>query len=169
MLLSVAQSCPTLCDPMVCNMSGFPVLHYLLEFAQTHVHWVSDTIQPFHLLSPTSPPALNPFQHQCLFQWVSSLNQMAKVFSASASVLPMKFQGWLPLLLTNLQPLQSKGLSRVFSYTTVPKHQFFGTQPSSWSYSYKHTWLLGKPWLWLYGLCRQTECLCFLIFYLGLS
>ena len=53
---------------------GFPVLHYLLEFAQTHVHWVSDDIQPSHPLLPTSPPALNLSQHQGLFQWVSSFS-----------------------------------------------------------------------------------------------
>ena len=65
---SVAQSCPTLCNPMDCSMPGFPVLHCLLEFAQTHVHWVSDAIQPLHPLSPPSPPALKLSQHQGLFQ-----------------------------------------------------------------------------------------------------
>ena len=60
---SVAQSCPTLCDPMDCSMPGFPVHHQLWELAQTHVHWVSDAIQPSHLLSSPSPPALNLSQH----------------------------------------------------------------------------------------------------------
>ena len=64
----VAQWCPALCDPMECHMPRFPVLHYLLEFVQTHVHWVGDAIQPSHLLSPPSPPALNLSQHQGLFQ-----------------------------------------------------------------------------------------------------
>ena len=76
---SVPKSSLTLCDPMHCNTSGFLVLHYLPEFAQTHVHWVSDTIQPSHPLSPTSSPALNLSQHQGLFQWVSSSHQVAKV------------------------------------------------------------------------------------------
>ena len=71
--------------------------------------------------------------------------------SASASVLPMNIQGWFPLGLTDLVSLLSKELSRVFSNTTVWKHQFFGTQPSLWSNSHIHTWLLGKPELWLYG------------------
>ena len=64
---SIIKSCPTLCDPM-----DFPILHYLLEFAQTHVHWVDDAIQSSHHLSPPSPPALNLSQHQGLFQWVRS-------------------------------------------------------------------------------------------------
>ena len=78
-LLFQMLSCPTLCKPMDCNTPGFPVLHYLLEFAQTHVYWVSDATQPSHLLSPTSPPAINLSQHQGLFQWVGSLHQVAKV------------------------------------------------------------------------------------------
>ena len=65
----VAQSCPTLCDPMDCSTPGFPVLLYLPEFAQTHVHWVGDAIQPSHSLLPPSPPALNLSQYQGLFQW----------------------------------------------------------------------------------------------------
>ena len=67
---SVAQSCPTLCDPMNCNTPGLLVHHQLPEFTQTHVHWVSDAIQPSHPLSSTSPPAPNPSQHQSLFKWV---------------------------------------------------------------------------------------------------
>ena len=65
---SVAQSCPTLCDPMNCSMPSFSVHHLLLEFTQTHVHRVGDAIQPSHLLSSPFPPALNPSQHQSLFQ-----------------------------------------------------------------------------------------------------
>ena len=65
---SVAQSCLTLCNPMDCCLPGFPVLHYLPEFAQTHVHWVVDAVQPFHPLSPPSPFAINLIQHQGLFQ-----------------------------------------------------------------------------------------------------
>ena len=76
---SVAQSCPTLCDPMNLSMPGLPDHHQLPEFTQTHVHWVSDAIQPSHpLLSPSSP-APNPSQHQSLFQWVNSSHEVAKV------------------------------------------------------------------------------------------
>ena len=70
---SVAQSCLTLSDPMNCSMPGLPVHH------QTHVHWVSDAIQPSHPLSSPSPPAPNPYQHQSLFQWVNSSHEVAKV------------------------------------------------------------------------------------------
>ena len=84
------------------------------------------------LCCPLSPFALNLSQHKVLFQWVGSLHHMAKVFeaSASASVLPMNIQAWFPSGLTGLISLQSKGLSRVFSNTTVQKDQFFGAQPS---------------------------------------
>ena len=73
------QSCPTLCDPMNRSTPGLPVHHQLLEFTQTHVHRVSDAIQPSHPLSSPSPPALNPSQHQGLFQWVNSWHEVAKV------------------------------------------------------------------------------------------
>ena len=76
---SVAQLCPTLCDPMDCSTPGFPVLHHLLELTQTHVHRVGDAIQPFHPLSSPSASAFNLSQQQGLSQWVSSLHQVAKV------------------------------------------------------------------------------------------
>ena len=76
---SVAQSCPTLCDPMNCSMPGFPVHHHLPEFTQTHVHRVGDAIQLSHPLSSPSPPAPNPSQHQGLFQWVNSSHEVSKV------------------------------------------------------------------------------------------
>ena len=76
---SVAQLCPILWDPMDCSMPGFPVHHQLPELTQIHVHWVSDAIQPSHPLSSPSPPVFNLSQHQGLFQWVSSLHQVAKV------------------------------------------------------------------------------------------
>ena len=76
---SVAQSCPTLCDPMNRSTPGLPVHHQLLEFTQTHVHWISDAIQPSHPLLSPSPPAPNPSQHQSLFQWVNSSHEVAKV------------------------------------------------------------------------------------------
>ena len=76
---SVAQSCPTLCNPMNRSMPGLPVHHQLPEFTQTHVHWVGDAIKPSHPLLSPSPPAPNPSQHQGLFQWLSSSHQVAKI------------------------------------------------------------------------------------------
>ena len=76
---SVAQSCLTLCNPVNCSTPSLPVHHQLLEFTQTHIHRVGDAIQPSHPLSSPSPPAPNPSQHQGLFQWVTSLHEVAKV------------------------------------------------------------------------------------------
>ena len=78
---SVAQLCPTLCDPMNHSTPGLPEAshHQLPEFTQTHVHWVSDAIQPSHPLSFPSPPAPNPSHHQSLFQWVNSSHEVARV------------------------------------------------------------------------------------------
>ena len=76
---SVTQSCLILCDPMNRSTPGLPVHHQLPEFTQTHVHAVSDAIQPSHPLSSPSPPAPNPSQHQSLFQWVNSSHEVAKV------------------------------------------------------------------------------------------
>ena len=128
----VAQLCLTLCSPMNCSISGFSVLHYLLEFAQTHVHGVSDTIQPSQ--SSVAPftscsqsfPASGSFPVSQLF---ISGHQSIEA-SSSASVLPMNIQGWFPLGLTGLISLLYKGLSRVFFSTTIWKHQFFSAQPS---------------------------------------
>ena len=128
---SVAESCPTLCDPMNCSMPGLPVHHQLPESTQTHVHEVGDAIQPSHPLSSPSP-AFNLSQHQGLFQWVSSLHQVAKVLE-----LQLQHQSFQWIFRTDFLydglfwiSLQSKGLSRVFSNTTVQKHQFFGAQLS---------------------------------------
>ena len=141
---SVAQSCPTLCDPMNLSMPGLPVHHQLLEFTQTHVHRVGDAIQPSHPLLSPFPPAPNPFQHQSLFQLFAWGGQTTGV-SALASFFPKNTQDWSPLGWTGWISLQSMGLSRVFSNTTVQKHQFFGAQLSSQSNSHIHTWPLEKP------------------------
>ena len=85
---SVTQLCPTLCDSMDCSTPGFPVHHQLPELAQTHVRWVGDAIQPSHPLSSPSPPAFSLSQHQGLFQWVSSLHEVAKYWSFSISISP---------------------------------------------------------------------------------
>ena len=141
----VYQSCLTLCDLMDCNIPGLPIHHRLPEFTQTHIHWVSDAIQLSHPLLSPFPPAFNLSQVQGLFQWVSSLfasGGQTIGISASASALPMNIQAWFPLGLTGWISLQSKGLSRVLSNTTVQKHQFFGAQLSSPSNSHIHTWPL---------------------------
>jgi len=143
---SVTQSCPTLCDPMNCSTPGLFVHHQLPEFTQTHVHHVGDAIQPSDLLSSPSPPDPNPSQHRSLFQWVNSAwGGQSTGVSASASFLPKKSQGWSPSEWTGWISLQSKGLSRVFSNTTVQKHQVFSAQPSSQSNSHIHTWPQEKP------------------------
>ena len=113
----VAQLCLTLCDPMDCSTPGFLVLHHLLEFAQAHVHWVSDAIQSSHPLLPASPPAFNLSQHQGLF-YESALCIRCQITGASASalVLPTNIQGWFPLGLTSLQPL---ALSLLFGAVNV--------------------------------------------------
>ena len=140
---SVSQSCPTLCDPMNCSMPGLPVHHQLPEFTQTHVHWISDAIQPSHPLSSPSPPAPNPSQHPSLFQWVNSSKEVAKVLELQLQNQSYQsIQGWFPLRLTGLIFLLSKGLSRVFCSTTVWNLQFFSAQPSLWSNSHINTWLL---------------------------
>ena len=146
-LYQVAKLCPALCNPMNCSTPGFPVLHYLPEVVQTHGHWVHDAIQPYHPLSPPSPPALNLSRHKGIFQWVESLHQVAKVLelNVSASVLSMIIWGWFPLGFTGLISLLSRELSRVFSSTKVQKHQFFSSHTSLWSSSHIHTWLLEKP------------------------
>ena len=123
---SVAQLCLTLCDPMDHSMPGLPVHHQLPEFIQTHVHWISDAIQPSHPLSSPSPPAFNLSQYSGSFpvsQFFTSDGQSIEV-SLSASVLPMNIQHWFPLGWTGWIFLLSVGLSRVFSNTTVQKHQF---------------------------------------------
>ena len=125
---SAAQSCPILCDPMDCGIPGFPIYHKHPEFTQTHVHWVSDAIQPSHPLLSPSPPAFNlsstrGFQ---MSQFFTSGGQSSE-FSASTSVLPRNTQDW-SLGWTGWISLQSKALSRVFSNNTVQKHQLFSTQ-----------------------------------------
>ena len=85
---SVAQSCPTLCNPMDCSTQGFPVRHQVLRPSQAHIHRVGDAIQPSHPLSSPSPPAFNLSQHQGLFQWVSSSHQVAKVLEFCFSISP---------------------------------------------------------------------------------
>ena len=125
----ISQSCLTLCNPMDCSTPGFPVPHQLLELAQTHVHWVVDAIQP-SVLSSVIPfssclqsfPASGSF---AMSRLLASGDQSIGA-SASASVLPMSIQGWFSLRLTDLISLLSKELSKIFTSTTVGKHQYQG-------------------------------------------
>ena len=108
---SVTKSCPTLWNPMDCSTPGFPVLHHLPAFSQTHVHWVCDAIQPSLPLSPPSSPALNLSQHLSPFQWLIISGGQSIGASALASFLPVHIQGWFPLGLISLNSLLSRGLS----------------------------------------------------------
>ena len=126
---SVTQSSLTLCDLMNYSTPGLPVHHQLPEFTQTHVHRVGDAIQPSPPLSSPSPPAPNPSQHQGLPNESTLRMRWPKYWSFSFSISPSKeIPGWSPLEWTCWISLQSKGLSRVFSNTTVQKHQFLATQ-----------------------------------------
>ena len=141
-----AKLCLILCNLMDCSIPGFGVLHYLPEFVQTHVHWVGDAIQASHLLSPllllpSIFPSIGSFPMSQLF--TSGGQSIAA--SASAPDLPMNIQGWFTLGLTGLISLLSKGLSRVFSSTSIWKHQFFGTQSPLWSNCHIYIWFLEKP------------------------
>ena len=143
---SVAQSCPIFCDPMNCSRPGLSVHHQLPDITQTHVHRISDAIQPSHLLSFPSPPAPNPSLHQSfpvsqLFAWGGYRTGV----SALTSFFPTESQGSSPSEWTGWISSKSKGLSRVFSNTTVQKHQFFGAQPFSQSNSHIHTRPQEKP------------------------
>ena len=126
---------------MNCSMQVFLVLHNLLECAQSHIHSVSDVIQPSCLLLLPFPPTSSLSQHQGIFpmsQFFTSCGQSIGV-SATSSVLPMNCQDRFPLRLTGWISLQSKVLSGVFSNTTVQKHQFSIAQLSLWSNSHIHT------------------------------
>ena len=141
----------TLCYPMDCSTWGFPVHHQLLELAQTQVLQASDAIQHLTLchpllLVPSIFPASGSFP---MSQFFASGGQSIGA-SASALALLMYIQDWYLFWLTGLI-MQSEGLSRIFSNTTVKKHSFFVAQLSLWSNSHIHTWLLEKPYTWLNG------------------
>ena len=150
---SVAKLCPILCDRMDCSPPAFPVLHFLLEFAQTHVHWVSDAISSSAAASSSCPQS-------CPTSWSFPLSRLfasgGQSIGASASVLPMNIHGWFPLGLTSLISLLSKGLSRVFSSTTFWKHQFFSTQPAFIMVQLSHPYMT-TVWMWkTIALTRRT-------------
>ena len=143
---SVAQSCQILCDPMNRSTPGLPVHHQLPEFTQTHVHPVSDAIQPSHPLSSPSPPALIPPSIRVFSNESTIRMRWPKYWSFNFSIIPSKeHPGLISYRMDWLDLLAVQGLSRVFSNTTVQKNQFFVTQLSLQSNSHIHTWLLEKP------------------------
>ena len=121
---SVAQSCPTLCDPMNCSTPGFLVHHPLPEFTQTRVHWVSDGLQPSH---PLSSPLLLPSVFPRVFSYQSFVCiRWPKFWSFSFSINPSnEYSGFISFRTDWFISLLSKGLSRVFSSITIWKHQFY--------------------------------------------
>ena len=144
---SVAQSCPTLCDPINCSTPGLPVHHHLPEFTQTHVHRVNDAIQLSHPLSSPSPPALNLSQHQGLFQWVSCSHQVAKVLEFQ---LQNQSYQWTPRTDLLWDGLVGSPCSPRDSQESSPIPQFKSINSSVLSFLYSsnshiHTWPLKKP------------------------
>ena len=131
---SVIQSCPTLCDPMDCSMPGLPIHHQLPEPTQTHVHRVSDAIQPSHPLSSPSPPAFNLSEHLGLFQLVSSLHQVA-------TVLEFKPQSFQQIFRTDLllDGLVGSPCSPRDSQETSPTPQFKSINSLALSFLYSPT------------------------------
>ena len=144
----VTQSCLTLCNHMDGGTPGLLAHHQLLEHAHTYVHRVSDAIHPSHSLSSPSPPAFNISQDQGLFSSESSLHiTWPKYWSFNFSISPFnEYSGLISLRIDWFDLLEFKALSRVFSSTTVEKHQLFSNQPSLWSNSHIHTWLLEKSY-----------------------
>ena len=140
---SVSQSCLTLCNPIDCRMSGFPIYHQHLELAESHAHWVSDAIQSSSVVPFFS--CLQSFPASESFQMSQFFTTGGQSIGAWASVLPTNIQQWFPLGWTGWISLQSKGVSGVFSNTTVQKDQFFSAQLSLQPNSHIHTWLLEKP------------------------
>ena len=142
---SVTKLCLAPYNPMDCNVPGFPVLYCLpvcsdsCPLSQWCYPTTSSSVALFSAC-PQSFPASESFP----FSWLFASSGQSTGASASTSVLPMNIQGWLLLGLIGLISLLSTGLSRVFSSTTIQKHQFFGVQPSSWSNSHICTWLLEK-------------------------
>ena len=132
------KSRPAPCNPMDCSTPGFPILHYLPEFAKTHVHGVIDAIQPSHLLSIPSPPAFNLSQHRGFSNESALSIRWPNIgVSASVSVLPMNIQGWSPC-----SPRDSQESSPAPQFESLSSQN--QRSPSSWSNSYTCTWLPAK-------------------------
>ena len=138
---SVAKSCPTLCDPMNCSTPGLPILHYLPEFAQNYVHWVGEAIQPSH---PLSSPSIFFSSLFCSIRVFSSelalMIRWPKYWSFSFSINPSnQYSGLISFKIDRFDLLAVQGILKIFSNTTVQKHQFLGAQLSLWSSSHIHT------------------------------
>ena len=154
----------TLCDPMDCSTPGLPVHHQLPEFTQTHVHWVGDAIQPSYPLSSPFPSLLQSFPASGSFQmsWLFTLGGWSIGVSASTSVLPMNIQDWFSLRSTGWISLLSKGLSSVFSNTTVQSINYFAlsflhSTTIEWLPFLTPSFLIGKvPKEICYKLCILT-------------
>ena len=137
---SVCKWCLALCNPMNCTTLGFPVLHCLLELAQTHVHRIADAIQPSNPLSSPSP-ALHLSQHRGLFQGICSLHQVAKVLEFQLCISPSsEYSRLIAFGMDWSDLLAVQGTLKSLLQHIVQKHLFFGTQPSSQSNSHIHTW-----------------------------
>ena len=143
----------TLCDPMDCSPLVFPVLIHpqsLLKLMSIESMMPSNHL--ISVLSFSSCPDSFPASGSFPVNWFFASGGQSFGASASVEILPMNIQGWFPLELIGLISLQSNGLSRVFSRTTIRKPSAFSSQPSLWSSSHIHTWLLAKPKFWLYRL-----------------
>ena len=144
---SVAQSCPTLCNPMDCSMPGFPIHHHLLQLAQTHVQWVSDGIPPISYSCVPFSSCLQSFPASGSFLMSQLFTSGGQSIGASglAPVLPVDTPDWLPLGLTGLISLLSKGLLRVFPNCSS-KASVLWWCSSFFMVQLSHcTWLLEKP------------------------
>ena len=132
------------------SMPVFPVPHYIPEFAQMQIHWIDDGIKASGPLPSPSPLVLKFSQKQGLSNELGPSIRWSNIgASALASVLPVNNQSSFPLGLTGLNSLHSKGLTRIFSSTTIQKHQFFDTQPSVWFSFPICTWSL--------DICQQID------------
>ena len=151
------------------STSGFLILNYFLEFAQTHFHCVNGVSQLAHPLLLLCLPAFNLSQHQGLFQWVSSHINWPKYWSFSFSIsLSNEYSMLISFVIDWFDLLAVQGgLTRVFFSTTIQKHEFFSAQPSLWSSSSIHDYW--KKHGFEYGPLLAKWCLCFLTTFLGLS
>ena len=166
---SVTQSCMILCDPIDCNTTGFPVHHWLPTLVQTHVHWIGDAIQPSHPLSSPSHPVFNLSQHQGLFQWVSSLHQVAKVLELQLQHQSFQwifriafFENWVvqspfsprdsqeSFPTPQFKSINSLALSFLYSPTFTPIHDYWKNgsfdSVSQSVQSLSHVSLFATPW-----------------------
>ena len=142
---SVAQSCPTFCDPMDCSIPGFPLVHHLPDFVQTYVHWVGDAIQPSHPLLSPSPPAFNLSQHQIFSHESVLFLRWPKYWSFSFDISPSsEYSGLISFRMDWFDLLQPKEFSSLLQHhnskaSILHCSAFFMVQLSHPS------WLLEKP------------------------